>query len=87
MKARNANKRLYSALTLACTKPKAFRIIYNSKTSELPSGSASLAWDRLKARFEPKTGATLTQLKREFTSSKLQRGESPDEWIERLETI
>ena len=54
---------------------------------KLPSGSASLAWDRLKTRFEPKTGATLTQLKKEFTSSKLQRGESPDEWIERLETI
>ena len=32
-------------------------------------------------------GATLTQLKREFTQSKLQKGESPDEWIERLKSI
>jgi gag-polypeptide of LTR copia-type len=64
-----------------------FRIIYDSKTIELLSGSASLAWTRLKARFEPQTGATLTQLKQEFTSSKLQKGESPDEWIEKLESI
>ena len=26
-------------------------------------------------------------MKREFTQSKLQKGESPDKWIERLETI
>ena len=86
-KARTANEKAYSALTLTCSEPKAFRIIYNAKTKELPSGSASLAWTRLKARFEPQTGATLTQLKREFTQSKLEKGESPDEWIERLESI
>ena len=86
-KARTSNERAYSALTLTCSEPKSFRIIYNAKTPELPSGNASLAWARLKTRFEPKTGATLTQLKREFTQSKLQKGESPDEWIERLESI
>ena len=53
----------------------------------MPSGSASLAWTRLKARFETQMGATLTQLKREFTQSKLQKRESPDERIERLEAI
>jgi gag-polypeptide of LTR copia-type len=73
-------------LTLTCGETKLFRIIYNSKTSNLPIGSASLAWERLKAKFKPKTGATLTQLKSEFTNSKLQMGESPDELVERLET-
>ena len=63
LKARTANEKAYSALTLTCSEAKSFRIIYNSKTIELPSGSASLAWTRLKARFEPQTGATLTQLK------------------------
>ena len=29
----------------------------------------------------------MTQLKREFTQSKLEKGESPDEWIEKLESI
>jgi uncharacterized protein (DUF885 family) len=87
LKARAANEKAYSALTLTCSEPKAFRIILNAKTTDLPSGSASLAWERLKARFEPKTGATLTQLKREFTSSKLQKEQSPDEWIEKLESI
>ena len=86
-KARTSNDRAYSALTLTCSEPKSFRIIYNAKTMELPSGSASLAWARLKTRFKPQTGATLTQLKREFTQSKLQKGESPEEWIEKLETI
>ena len=87
LKARKANDAAYCALTLTCSEAKAFRIVYNSKTNELPSGSASLAWSRLKTRFEPQTGATLTQLKREFTSSKLQKGESPDDWIEKLESI
>jgi hypothetical protein len=78
MKARAANERAYSGLFLTCGEAKSFRIIYNSKTINLPSGSALLAWERLKAKFEPKTGATLTQLKREFTTSKLQKGESPE---------
>ena len=52
LKARAANERAYSALTLTCSEPKAFRIILNAKTTDLPSGSASLAWERLKARFE-----------------------------------
>jgi chromatin segregation and condensation protein Rec8/ScpA/Scc1 (kleisin family) len=87
LKARISNKKAYSALTLTCSEPKAFRIIYNAKTTKFPSRSASLAWTRLKARFAPQNGATLTQLKREFTQSKLQKGKSPNEWIERLETI
>ena len=82
LKARISNDRVYSALTLTCSEPKSFRIINNAKTVELPSGSASLAWARLKSRFEPQMGATLTQFKREFTQSKLQKGESPEELIE-----
>ena len=54
-KARTSNEKAYSALTLTCSEPKSFRIIYNAKTPELPSGNASLAWARLKARFEPQT--------------------------------
>jgi gag-polypeptide of LTR copia-type len=87
LKARTANDIAYCALTLTCSEEKAFRTVYNSKTKELPSGSVSLAWSKWKTRFEPQTGATLTQLKREFTSSKLQKGESPDDWIEKLESI
>ena len=47
-KARASNEKAYSALTLTCSEPKAFRIIYNAKTTKLPSGNASLAWSRLK---------------------------------------
>jgi gag-polypeptide of LTR copia-type len=79
------NERAYSALT--CGEAKSFWIIYNSSTTNLPCGSALLAWDRLKAKIKPKTGAMLTQLKCEFTTSKLQKGGSPDEWVEKLETI
>ena len=60
LRARLANERAYSALTLTCGEAKSFRIIYNSKTINLPSGSASLAWERLKTKSEPKTGAMLT---------------------------
>ena len=47
LKARTSNEKAYSALTLTCSEPKSFRIIYNPKTAELPSGSASLACERL----------------------------------------
>ena len=87
LRARTANERAYSALTLTCSETKSFRIVYNAKTKELPSGSAALAWEKLKARFEPTSGATLTQLKREFNESQLRKGESPDDWIERLESL
>lgn len=87
LKARTANERAYSALTLTCSETKSFRIVYNAKTTELPSGSAALAWERLKVRFEPSSGAVLTQLKQEFNESRLKNGESPDDWIERLESL
>ena len=74
-------------MTLTFSEAKSFRIVYNSKTPELPSGSASLALTKLNESFEPYTGATLTQLKREFTSCKLQKGNLPHEWIEKLESI
>ena len=53
----------------------------------MPSGSASLPWEKLKSRFEPTSGATLTQLRQEFNESRLKKGESPDDWIERLESL
>jgi gag-polypeptide of LTR copia-type len=61
--------------------------VFNAKTKNLPSGDASLAWEKLKTRFEPTSGAALTQLTQEFHSSRLQKGESPDDWIERLESV
>ena len=73
MKPRTANESAYSALTLTSSEAKAFRIVYNSKTPELPSESAPLTWKKLRARFELQGSATLTQLKREFTSGKLQK--------------
>ena len=49
LRARTANERAYSALTLTCSETKSFRIVYNAKTKELPSRSAALAWEKLKA--------------------------------------
>jgi hypothetical protein len=40
LRARVANERTYSALTLTCGEAKSFRIIYNSKTMNLSSDSA-----------------------------------------------
>jgi hypothetical protein len=87
VKYRSANERAYSALTLACTDAKSFRIVYNAKTKALPSGDAALAWEKLRAKFEPTSGAVLTQLVQEFRSSYLKKGESPDDWIERLDSL
>jgi gag-polypeptide of LTR copia-type len=44
--------------------------------------------DKVESKIQASNrGNVDTQLKQEFISSKLQKGESPDEWIEKLKSI
>jgi hypothetical protein len=52
----------------------------------MPDGDARLAWINLTSKFEPKTKASLIQLKRQFLENRLNNiDQDPDQWIQSLE--
>lgn len=66
----------------------AFSLVKNCKTSAYPEGNCKLAWDRLVAKYAPKTAPSLLKLKKKFANSKLHhRDDHPDEWITELESL
>ena len=66
----------------------AFSLVKNCKTSDYPEGNCKLAWDRLVAKYAPKTAPSLLKLKKQFANSKLgDSGTHPDEWITELESL
>lgn len=66
----------------------AFSLVKNCKTTEYPEGNCKLAWDRLIAKYAPKTAPSLLKLKKKFANSKLSKVEDhPDEWISDLESL
>jgi len=66
----------------------AFSLVKNCKTSDYPEGNCKLAWDRLVAKYAPKTAPSLLKLKKQFANSKLGDAEThPDEWITELESL
>jgi hypothetical protein len=82
------NTQVYGDLILSCQEDIVFGIVDGAVSTGFEDGDARLAWTRLCEKFEPKTGATKVQLKKEFNSCKLQSvDEDPDEWITKLEHI
>ena len=66
----------------------AFSLVKNCKSLEYPEGNCKLAWDRLVAKYAPKTAPSLLKLKKKFANSKLETAEKhPDEWITELESL
>jgi len=66
----------------------AFSLVKNCKTSDYPEGNCKLAWDRLVAKYAPKTAPSLLKLKKQFANSRLGDAEMhPDEWITELESL
>jgi hypothetical protein len=65
----------------------AFSLIKNCKTSDYPEGNCKLAWDRLVAKYAPKTAPSLLKLKKQFANSLLKNEVYPDEWITELESL
>ena len=81
------NFKAYSALTMAC-KGAAFGVVVGAKTSELPTGDASLAWKKLNDKYQPKTKMSATQLLKRFQECSLKdTSTDPDEWIQELNLI
>ena len=66
----------------------AFRLVKNGKTSKYPEGNCKLAWDRLIAKYAPKSLPSLLKYKKEFENSKLESTEmDPEDWISKLEGL
>lgn len=67
----------------------AFNLVQNCKSlNDYPDGNAKQAWDRLTAKYAPKTAPSLLQLKKDFENSKLESTEvDPEEWISELESM
>lgn len=65
----------------------AFSLVKNCKSSNYPEGNCKLAWDRLVAKYAPKTAPSLLKLKKQFANSTLGNDVYPDEWITELESL
>ena len=86
--ARTANDIAYNDLLLSCSDEVSFGAVDEALTIKLPDGDAAKAWANLVAKYEPKTSASLVQLKREFNVCTLSSvSKDPDEWLSMLECI
>ena len=87
-KARDNNNQAYHDLLHACGQEDvSFSCVESAKTEDLPHGSAPLAWANLIQRFEPDTGASQVEMKREFASSKPKKNQDPVEWVVEMERL
>jgi gag-polypeptide of LTR copia-type len=63
----------------------AFRIVASTKKTDYPDGNAPIAWARLKAKYQPGTGAELTRLTKEFHAMDMKEGQDLEVFITKLE--
>lgn len=80
------NTAVYNDLILSCQDDITFGIVDESVSANHPDGDARIAWEKLREKFEPSTGAAKVQLKKEFHQLKLSSvDDDPDNWITQLE--
>ena len=68
----------------------AFSLVKNFKSAEYPEGNCKLAWDRLIAKYAPKSAPSLLKLKKQFANCKLKDENikyHPDNYISSLESL
>jgi hypothetical protein len=65
----------------------AFGFLKGGKTKDYEDRSASLAWEKLKKKFDPVSASTLVKTERVFRESKLEKNEDPEIWIKNLEDL
>jgi len=88
IKAREANKKAYNDLILACEGETSFNIVDEAYSDRLPKGDARMAWEKLERKFMPDTSAHKVKLKGRFTQNVLKHWKKdPDDWFTSLETM
>ena len=86
-KATKLNKLAYNELMLSCTDKKSFAIVKAAKISKYKSGNAKFAWDNLKTKFEPNTGAELVDINQDYMNLRMETGSDPEDFITELEEL
>ena len=75
-------------MLLSNTSDICFQIINESKTEAQPDGSASTAWENLKNKYQPDTGASKMTLLQKFNVLKMTNdSHDPEQFITDLEII
>jgi hypothetical protein len=63
----------------------AFNLVKGCKNKDHADGNASMAWERLKNKFEPSSAPSLVKLETQFRQCSSKEGQDPDIWITKLE--
>jgi hypothetical protein len=62
-----------------------FNLVKGCKNKDYADGNASMAWERLKNKFELSSASSLVKLEKQFRQCSLKKGQDPDIWITELE--
>ena len=65
----------------------AFNMVKGCKNKDYAEGNATMAWERLKNKYEPTSAPSLVKTERLFRQSSLSKNEDPDAWITTLEEL
>ena len=63
----------------------AFNLVKGCKNKDYVNGNASMAWERLRNKFEPQSAPSLVKMEKQFRQCALKKGQDPDVWITELE--
>jgi hypothetical protein len=63
----------------------ALNLVKGCKNKDYADGNASLAWERLKNKYEQQSAPSLVKMEKQFRQSALKKGQDPDIWITELE--
>ena len=77
----------YSDLLTAASDVVAFSIVSRSVTTTFPMGCLKRAWANLNNRFNPKSGASMIKLKRQFVNFALSPDQDPSIWLMESEQL
>ena len=86
-KSKRLNRLAYNELILSCTDKKSFAIVKAAKTTKYKSGNAKIAWDNLKIKFEPNTGAELIDINQDYMNLEMESGTDPEDFITELDEL
>jgi gag-polypeptide of LTR copia-type len=65
----------------------AVNLINGCKNKDYPDGNASIAWVKLKNKYEPISAPSLVKLEKQFRGLSLKKGQDPETWITDLEDL
>jgi hypothetical protein len=57
----------------------AFIIVKGCKSKDYPDGNVTIAWDKLKNKYEPMSAPSIVKLDKQFRDTVLKKGEDPED--------